>query len=136
MNKAHAKEIFLTFGLETIRASCLSRATNFIYALTHTGTQKNKRQVIACSLLAAAQILTPTATFAMDSQCTGNGCDSLSFYWDSGCHKIRNIGSRPVKFTWGLFSGRLNPSETTSMMNPFGGGCVSGIVGSRTAYLD
>jgi len=135
MKNTFAKESFLPLGLASTWAGALSAAIDFIVAPVYVGARKKKLQAIACSLLTAAQILTPSATFAADPSCAGNGCDSLTFYWESGCHKIRNIGSRPVKFTWGLFSGRVKPTEAVSMMNPFGG-CVQGIVGSRAAFLD
>lgn len=95
----------------------------------------NSKRLSLC-VVAAALMISPPAAFSADPDCSGDGCDSLSFYWEAPCHKIRNIGNRPVKWTWGAFSGRLKPTESTAIINPFGGGCVQGIIGSRSAYLD
>lgn len=92
-------------------------------------------QLVACTLVTAIQVLVPQPVYAADPFCQGNGCEAVSFYWEAGCHRVRNIGSQPVKFTWGLWSGRLKPSESTPILNPFGG-CAQGIVGDRSAYLD
>ena len=87
-------------------------------------------------LLIAGLNVSPQAAFSADPNCTGNACDSLSFYWEAPCHMVKNIGTQPVKWTWGAFSGRLKPTESTPMKNPFGGGCVPTMMGTRTAVFD
>jgi hypothetical protein len=94
------------------------------------------KRIAKIVLLIMVLVGSPQAARSADPNCSGDGCDSLSFYWEAPCHKIKNIGSRPVKWTWGAFSGRLKPTEIATMMNPFGGGCVSNMLGVRAAVLD
>lgn len=96
-----------------------------------------KRQKLAALAgLAVFSLGTSQPALPSDPNCLGDACDSLSFYWEAPCHKIRNIGNRPVKWKWGEFSGRLKPTEVATMVDPFGGGCVPYMMGQRTATFD
>ena len=93
------------------------------------------KKSLAFSLLAAAQSFLPNQAMAADPDCKGNGCDSLSFVYASGCCKIRNISGQPVRWSWGIYSGRLKPTEATTLLLP-NGQCNQMLIGERTAQID
>jgi hypothetical protein len=78
-----------------------------------------------------------TAAVIADANCDGNACKDLQYSYvgkaPTGCHTLKNIGTRTFHYTWGSnFSNDLGPGQSNVIAN-FNGACLQYVAGRRTA---
>jgi hypothetical protein len=95
-------------------------------------------QEVGVKLAQFAFLIAAASSYARaDAYCTGNACADLQVTYEgvapNGCHVVKDVGKKALHFTWGAFSGDLQPNQSSRMQNPFGGACLQYIFGNRTA---
>jgi hypothetical protein len=84
-----------------------------------------------CSILLLVQVLAAGADQAIKVGGPAGQCTYLT--WTGSCYIGKNSCPYRVRLHLGPISALINPGGSWTFMNAFGGGCLTGYVGSTTA---